>query len=510
MLKSIFTISFYISLSRVMGFIRDVFIAQYLGVSTLSDAFFAAFRLPNFFRRIFAEGAFNSAFVPIFISKLHDKRSKEPGLDFARNVFSLLLYALLIFTILIQIFLPFVMKGLFPGFFNSPEKAELLINLSRITIFYLIFISLVSLLSGILNSLGKFAVPASAPILLNGTLVLSFFVFGPYVPTYAHALSWGVFAAGILQFLWLFIFTYKAGFLLYPKWPKLNTDIKKFFGKILPGIIGANVMQINLLVDSIFASMIFGAVSYLYYADRINQLPLAMIGIAIGIALLPALSKKIKEKKFKDAIKLQNVALEIGLMLVLPAATALAILAYPIISTLFERGAFSHDQTIFVGGALSFYALGLPAYVLVKVMEPSFFSRGDTKTPMKIAFICMASNLISNLTFYSLGFDYIGIVLSSVISGYLNLTLLISILLYRKDFRFDNEFFKRTPLIIIPSIFMGLFLFFANQYFAQNDELHKIIELILIIGGGLIVYIILSWALGNLKILFNSPFLKKS
>ena len=263
----------------------------------MSDAFFAAFKLPNFFRRVFAEGAFNSAFVPIFIEKVQDTKTKNDEIFFVRNVFSLLFYILLIFIILFQIFMPIFMKGLFPGFFNDPEKSELLINLSRITIFYLLFISLVSLCSGILNSVGKFAIPASAPIILNATLVASIFLFSSISPTYAHALSWGVFAAGILQFIWLFIFTAKSGYLLYPKMPKFNTDLKKFFARLIPGVIGANLLQINLLVNSIFASLIAGGVSYLYYADRINQLPLALIGIAIGIALLPDLSKKIKAKK---------------------------------------------------------------------------------------------------------------------------------------------------------------------------------------------------------------------
>ncbi|MDX2083379.1 MAG: murein biosynthesis integral membrane protein MurJ, partial [Rickettsiales bacterium] len=393
MFRSVFTISFYISLSRILGFIRDIIIAQYLGISILSDAFFAAFRFPSFFRRIFAEGAFNSAFVPIFVEKIQDKKNGTASLDsdliFVRNIFSLLFYALLIFTIFIQIFMPFFMKILFPGFFSDPEKSSLLIILSRITIFYLIFISLVSLCSGILNSLGKFAIPASTPIILNLTIIGSVFALGSVVPNYSYAFSWGVFVAGILQFLWLFIFTVKAGFLLYPQMPKFNSDAKKFFKKLIPGVIGANVMQINLLIDTVFASLISGAVSYLYYADRINQLPLAMIGIAIGVALLPNLARRIKSGENDSAIKLQNAALEVGLILVIPATLALTVLAYPIISALFERGNFTHDQSFFVAKALMFYSFGLPSYVLVKVMEPAFFARGDTKTPMKIAIICL-------------------------------------------------------------------------------------------------------------------------
>lgn len=506
--RSAFTVSFYISLSRIVGFIRDVVIAQYLGVSVLSDAFFAAFRLPNFFRRVFAEGAFNSAFVPIFVAKLQDKKTDEDEKFFVRNVFSLLLYALLIFTLLFQIFMPFFMKVLFPGFFTDPEKSGLLIDLSRITIFYLIFISLVALCSGVLNSLGKFAVPASSPIILNLTLVFSIFVFQKLTPTYAHALSCGVFAAGILQFLWLAFFTFKAGFALYPKVPELNADIRKFFRKFLPGIIGANVMQINLLIDSVFASIIAGAVSYLYYADRINQLPLAMIGIAIGIALLPALSRKIKSEDHDGAIKLQNLALEVGLILVMPATVALTVLSYPIISTLFERGKFTGDESFFVAKALMFYSFGLPSYVLVKVMEPAFFARGNTSTPMKIAIICLLSNALLNVIFYKFGLGYVGIILASTISSYLNLTLLIHLLIKQKNFHFERKFFKKLALVVINSLLMAALLYFMNAHFNTHDFGGKIVELLTMIFVGLMAYGVLSYFTGNLDLLLISMRMK--
>ena len=511
--RSVFTISFYISVSRVLGFIRDITIAQYLGVSMLSDAFFAAFRLPNFFRRIFAEGAFNSAFVPIFISKTQDKKTGNIEGDsdqvFVRNIFSLLFYALLIFTILFQLFMPFFMKILFPGFFTDPEKSELLVILSRITIFYLLFISLVSLCSGILNSLGKFAVPAASPIILNLTMIASTFVFVSLVPNYAYALSWGVFVAGILQFIWVAIFTIKSGYLLYPRMPHFNADMKKFFRKLIPGVIGANVMQINLLIDSIFASVIAGAVSYLYYADRINQLPLAMIGIAIGVALLPALSRKIKAGENDGAIKLQNAALEVGLILVIPATLALTVLAYPIISSLFERGKFTADESFIVAKALMFYSFGLPSYVLVKVMEPAFFSRGDTKTPMKIAIVCLINNAVWNVIFYALNFGYVGIVLASVASTYLNLTLLITTLLRKKLFYFEKGFARKMLMILIPSLVMALVLFFMRQHFHQADYFGKVIELIVMILIGIIVYGVSAYFSGSLDILIKSRFLQK-
>ena len=511
MFKSFFTISFFISLSRILGFIRDILIPRYVGLSVLSDAFFAAFRLPNFFRRVFAEGAFNSSFVPIFIEKLHNEKNPQNNHDvkiFLANIFSILLYSLFIFVIILQIFMPFFMKILFPGFFLDPEKSSLLISFSHITIFYLIFISLVSFFSGILNSINKFAVPASSPIILNSTLILVILLCGEMFPNYGYALSWGVFLAGILQFIFVGFAVYKSGFLVYPKVPKINQDIRKFFRKLLPGIIGANVMQINLLVDSIFASMIMGAVSYLYYADRINQLPLAMIGIAIGIALLPNLSRRIKGGEFESAIKLQNVALEAGLILVMPATLALTVLAYPIISTLFQRGAFGENESNLVSQALMFYSLGLPSFVLVKVMEPSFFSRGDTKTPMKIAILCLINNVILNYVFYILEMGFIGIILASVFSSYLNLTLLITNLIRKKLFYFEKDFVKKLISILIPSIVMALTLYLLKQYFLIQD-FNKIFELSMMIVLGLIIYFITSYFSGSLKIISQIVKLKR-
>jgi len=255
--------------------------------------------------------------------------------------------------------------------------------------------------------------------------------------------------------------------------------------------------------------MISGAVSYLYYADRINQLPLAMIGIAIGIALLPALSRKIKSHEFNEAIKLQNMALEVGMILVIPATLALTVLSYPIISSLFERGAFTSKESFFVAKALMFYSFGLPSYVLVKVMEPSFFSRGDTKTPMNIAFICLINNALLNVIFFSMNFGYIGIVLASVISSYFNLTLLITILIKKKHFRFEKNFVKKFVLIFIPALAMALTLYLLRELFAKNDELGRIAELVTMIAVGLIIYFITSYFSGSLDILLKAHILRR-
>ena len=491
---SIFTISFFTAVSRIFGFIRDILIARYLGVSTMSDIFFAAFRLPNFFRRIFAEGAFNSAFVPIFVAK--NSKNKKSAQNFVCDVFSLLLYIVLTFVLILQIFMPFVMRIFFPGFYEDNIKFDILVNMSRITIFYLVFISLVSLMSGILNSLSKFAIPSSAPIILNLTLIFALFYISSITPNYAYALSWGVFLAGILQFLWIFSFTIKAGFLLYPKIPKINHDIKNFFRKLLPAIIGANVMQINLLIDSIFASLTFGSLSYLYYADRVNQLPLALIGIAIGVVLLPKLSYLIKQKKDEEALNLQNLAIKIGFLLVMPASFGLMLLSYDIIHVLFERGNFTNLETINVAKALSLYALALPAYVMVKILEPSFFARGNTKTPMKIALICLSINVIANILFYNLSFGFYGIIIASIIASYFNLILILRKLILKKYFQFKDFNIKTLFKLVVPPLLMLFSLLLINNTSLLKNYLNPQLLLLFEIIFSITSYILYLYIFG--------------
>lgn len=282
--------------------------------------------------------------------------------------------------------------------------------------------------------------------------------------------------------------------------PKITDDIKIFLRKLIPGIIGANVMQINLLVDTIIMSLIPGAVSALYYADHVNQLPLAMIGIAIGTALLPALSRKIKSGDIKSAIKLQNAALEISLILSIPATLALTCLAHPIIEVLFQRGNFQAKDTDLVSTALKFYSVGLPAYIAVKVLEPSFFSRGNTKIPMKIAIKCLITNVILNLLFFK-PFGYIGIVLASVISSYLNVTLLLKNLTRKEYFAFEKNFLKTILKISFCAIAMATTILLLNHYLNNFTNLTSISKLSIIISFGLIIYLSITYLTGVLDIL---------
>jgi putative peptidoglycan lipid II flippase len=496
--KNILTISFFISLSRIFGFIRDILIAKFLGIGLLSDVFFASFRVPNFFRRTFAEGAFNSAFVPLFIDK-HSNLGYKESKRFIANISSWLLLILWLVVISFQLFMPFLMKVFFPGFFASPEKSELLINLSRITIFYLVFIAIVSLLSGILNALNKFATASATQLILNLTLIFFITVLGNYFKNYAYALAWGVFTAGLLQLLFISFFSYRCGFLVIPQLPKNNLDFKIFLKKLLPGLIGANVMQINLLIDSIFASSIVGAISYLYYADRINQLPLATIGIAISVALLPNISKKIKTGELEKANNLQNTALEIALFLAIPASLALTILAENIIGVLFERGVFTHQETIKVGLALKYYSFGLPAYILVKIFEPTFFARSNTKTPMKIAIFCVLLNILFNYIFYLYNFGYVGIILASIIASYVNFGLLFFLARQKKYFSVQKNFWQKMIKILFCAIFMASCLYFCQNYFGNN--LWQIWQLIFVISIGLLVYFIFAYFIGCFTLL---------
>jgi len=488
--KNILTVSFFISLSRIFGFIRDILIAKFIGIGLLSDVFFASFRVPNFFRRTFAEGAFNNAFVPLFIDK-HSNLGYEASKKFIANISSWLLLILWLVVIIFQLFMPFLMKVFFPGFFDSPEKSDLLINLSRITIFYLVFIAMVSLFSSILNAVNKFAIASATQLILNLTLIFFITVLGNYFYNYAYALAWGVFTSGILQLLFIGFFSYRCGFLVVPQLPKHNSDFKIFLKKLLPGLIGANVMQINLLIDSIFASAIVGAISYLYYADRINQLPLATIGIAIGIALLPNISKKIKTGELDKANILQNTALEIGLFLAVPASIALTILAENIIGVLFERGVFTHHETIKVGLALKYYSFGLPAYILVKIFEPTFFARSNTKIPMKIAIFCVLLNILFNYIFYLYNFGYIGIILASTIASYVNFSLLFFLAWQKKYFTFQKNFWQKMIKILFCAIFMASCLLFCKNYFGNN--LWQIWQLALAILIGLLGYFISAY-----------------
>lgn len=501
LIKSTATIGFYTLLSRVLGFLRDMTIAASLGASFLSDAFFVAFKLPNFLRRLFAEGAFNSAFVPLFAGMLAVD-GKEKARDFAGEAMSFLLLILLIVTAVFILAMPYLMYILAPGFSDNPDKFALTVTLTRITMPYIIFISLVSLLGGILNSGDKFAAVAATPVIMNLCLIIIPYFIGGLTPTGAHALAIAVTISGIMQWLWLVRFCRRQNMLPRLVRPRLTPEVKKLLVLIAPAALGAGVAQINLFIDLIIASQFDSGVSYLYYADRISELPLAVIGIAVGTALLPLLSRQIREGKREESFRSQNRAMELALFLSLPAAIAIAIIAQPIISVMFERGKFTEADTIATFHTLIAFSLGLPAFILVKILAPAFYANQDTKTPFKIATTCIGVNLILNLLLM-IPLQYVGMALATSLASWLNVTLMARTLLARGWLMIERRLLVQVAKILTASIVMAVLLWLVTPYLAPYMQrnaisLGRFVALIMLATAGGAVYLAASFAFNTL------------
>ena len=489
LIKPFITISGLTFVSKTLGFIRDILIASMIGAGLIADVFFVAFKFPNFFRRMFAEGAFNAAFVPTFSSILKQE-NKRKALEFASQVFSNLFFILLIIILIFEFFMPLVVYIIAPGFAKDPSKYELLIELSRITFPYLLFISLVTLLSGVLNSFNKFAIGAASPILLNLSFILFMLSFEEVFATKGHMLSWAVFFAGILQLIFLFYGIIKNKFYIFFPKPKYTNKIKKLFKLIIPGAIGAGVIQINLLIDVILASFLpTGSVSYLYYAERINQLPIALIGVAIGTALLPTLSQQISSNKNKEANYTQNRALGFSILLTLPAAIAIFILANPIISCFFERGEFISQDRILSAKALQAFAVGIPAYVFVKVLNPAFFARQNTVTPVKIASFCVLINFLLNIILMQY-YQHVGIAMATAIASWTNAFLLFLVLYKSKQVEIDEKLKKLVSKVTIISIIFGYIVFYFKDLIDISSD-YKLFYLIIFVLIGIFLFGIL-------------------
>ena len=454
MFRAIAAIGSVTMVSRVFGFIRDILIAAVLGASTSADCFFVAFRLPNLFRRLFAEGAFSAAFVPIFAGLL-ETDGRDKAKEFADQAFSVLVLALIVFTALFELAMPLVMYGLAPGFDEVPGKMELATELSRITFPYLLFISLVSLQSGVLNSLGRFSAAAATPVLLNLTLITAILTLPAFLETPGHALAWGVAAAGLFQLAWLALHCRREGLPVRLVRPRLSPKVRLLGRRIVPVVFGASLYQINLLIGTILASLLSeGAVSYLYYADRVTQLPLGVVGIAVGTALLPMLSRQIKAGDGPGALHSQNRGLEFALLLTLPAAVALMVIAEPIISVLFERGRFDAADSLATAHALAAFSVGLPAYVLIRVLAPGFFAREDTVTPVRIAAVAMVANVVLNVILMQV-WAHVGIALASSVAAWINAGLLWIILRRRGFLVLDARVAARLPRILLAACLMA-------------------------------------------------------
>jgi putative peptidoglycan lipid II flippase len=497
LLRSVATVGGYTMISRVLGFVRDMLTAAFLGAGPITDAFFVALRLPNLFRSLFAEGAFSAAFVPLFAGMVAKEGTTEAR-RFAEEALAALVTVLFVFVVVAEIAAPWLVRVLAPGFAAEPAKFALTVALTRITFPYLLFISLVALLGGVLNSVERFAATAATPVLLNVFLIGALTLVRP---VNGAVLAWAVTAAGFAQFLWLIVSCAQAGLPLWLPLPRLTPAVKRLIRLMLPGVLGAGVTQLNLVISTAIASLLpTGAVSYLYYADRLNQLPLGVVGIAVGTAILPPLSRQVRGGDDAGAVETQNRGLELALLLTLPAAVALAVAAHPLLEVLFQRGAFGPAATAATAPALAAYAAGLPAFVLIKVMAPGFFARHDTATPVKIALAAMLVNV--TLTFL-LGvlspLAHVGIALATSCAGWVNALLLILLLHRRGHFTLDQRSRKRLPRIALAALGMGALLFGLEAVLAPalGGALPlRLAALAMLVGGGLLGFAILTLLTG--------------
>ena len=455
--RSAATVGFYTLLSRLFGFARDILSAAILGAGPVADAFFVALRLPNLFRSLFAEGAFSAAFVPAFAGAVAERGAAEAR-AFAEDALAVLLAALLGFLLLAEILMPAVMRVMAPGFVEVPAKFALAVELARITFPYLLFIALVALEAGVLNSLDRFAAVAATPILLNLFLIAALLTLRHWHSTDGRVVAWAVCAAGFAQFLWLALACARAGLVLRMPRPRLTPAVRHTLTIMMPGVLGAGVTQLNLLISTALASLLpTGSVAYLYYADRLNQLPLGVVGIAIGTAILPALTRQIRLGELERALVTQNRGVELALFLTVPAGLALVLLASPILAALFERGAFGASATAATAAALSAYAVGLPAFVLVRVLAPGFFARQDTATPVRVALAAMLINLVLTLLLMRV-LAHIGIALATSVAGWFNALWLLLLLRRRGHFCLDPRAWRNLPRIGAASLGMAAVL----------------------------------------------------
>jgi putative peptidoglycan lipid II flippase len=485
--------------SRVLALVRDSLQATFVGAGFASDAFLVAFRLPNMFRALFAEGAFNAAFIPLFNKKVAEGEGLPAGLVFAERALAVLFPVVVVFT-LVMIAAAWPVTWLLSGGFNdpTPEQFAFAVSLSRITLPYLALISLVSLLGGILNSLDRYWVNAAAPILLNVAMISGLWFFhGATAYETARVQAITVTLGGVLQLAWLIIACRSAGVSLKLRLPRIDADMRRLFKLIVPAAAGAGATQINLLVSTALAGALLdpGAISYIYYADRLNQLPLGLIGIGLATILLPTVSRLLGAGKDAEAMEVQNRGIELALFLTLPATTAFILVAEPIVRGLFEHGAFTAEDTVRCAWALSAFSIGLPAYVLIKVLTPGFYAREDTRTPVRFATISVGVNLALNLALIPT-IGHIGPPLATAAAAIVNVALLYSALRKRGHFRADTRLKRRLPRLAVAAALMGAALWAGeavlDPYLVAGFWVRVAALLALVAAGAL------AYALGSL------------
>lgn len=490
--------------SRIFGFARETLMAAALGTGPMADVFYAAFRFPNLFRRLFAEGAFNAAFVPLFAKEI-EANGTDGAKRFSEEVFGVLFSVLLLITIVMELSMPLLVRFVIaPGFADDPEKFGITIRMAAVMFPYLMCMSLTAMMSGMLNSLHHFFAAAVAPIFLNvvmiGALFYALYTGAEPLAT-AWYLSWGVLVAGILQLVVVYVGVLHAGMSIGFRFPKITPNVKRLLILAVPAAVTGGITQINQLIGQAIASSREGAIAALQYADRIYQLPLGVVGVAVGVVLLPELARSLKGGALREAAFLQNRSIEFVLFLTIPAAFALWILSDEIIRVLYERGAFHQDNTLLVGSILAIYGIGLPAFVLIKALQPGFYAREDTKTPMRFSAIAVATNCATALTL----FPYMGapgIAVAEATAGWISTVLLFTTLLRRGHLTWEWALAKRAALLVVAAAVMGAVIIYLKQHWAPwlasgAPLLTKVGTLGLLIAISMVVYFATAFLIGG-------------
>jgi putative peptidoglycan lipid II flippase len=490
--------------SRVLALVRDSLQATYVGANFASDAFFVAFRLPNMFRALFAEGAFASAFIPMFNKQVGENGGLPAGIRFAEQALAVLFPILAVMTAVMLASawpLTWALAGGFERQNPSADQFAYAVELSRWTIPYLMLISLASLLGGILNSLDRFWVNAAAPILLNISLVGALLLFhsaDPYETARAQAIA--VTIGGALQLGWLMLACRRAGVSLRLRRPRLSPEIRRLMKLILPAATGAGASQINLAISTALAGGLLGAgsLSYINYADRLNQLPLGLIGIGLGTILLPTVSRQLSSGREAEAMETQNRGVELALFLTLPATVAFIVASVPIIRGLFQFGQFGDAATYGSAMALSAFSTGLPSYVLVKVLTPGFYARADTRTPVRYALISVGINLLGNLILIPT-VGHVGPPLATALASTVNVAMLYRTLRHRGHFAPDAQLKRRLPRLALAAVMMGVALWFAAPLIdaqLSGGRIERFAWLFALVTGGVATYAVASFLTG--------------
>lgn len=503
MLKRIMGVGMLTIVSRILGFCRDILIARYLGAGMAADAFFIAFKLPNFFRRLFAEGAFSAGFIPLFARRLGSD-SEASAKAFAEETLSVFLPFLIGFFALMQLIMPAVIMAMTGGFDGDTTKYQLSLDLTRITFGYLPLISLMVFFAGCLNGLDRYAAAAAAPILLNICMITALLVAGPEGSvTAAWWLASGVTIAGAAQLFWLAIALRRAGMALEWRWPRITDGTRELVRVIIPAAIGAGVIQINLLVDLFLAARFLpeGSVSWLFYADRLNQLPIGVIGVAVATVLLPTISRSLGRDDQQAASNAMDQALGFALALTIPAATALVLVPDALIAGLFERAAFTSDDTKMAAMALAFYALGLPAYIIGKILTTAWHARKNTKRPVYYAMIAVGIAVVLNLLLIG-PLGHAGLALATAIAAWCNIIMLYIGLHRAGHYTATNTLIIRIIKITLASMMMGVVLVTVRGYLGDafsGTAMQQVTAIAIMVGAAKAVYIIAALIIGAIK-----------